>query len=192
MFLLSVAMLSILSMTWLSGDPPVRDRWHAWPIEQVFPATVPGTSPSGARVVYELAGVAPEASCEAALQPAAARALPGCLTVLRATYTDSTQTFVATAGVVVLEEPPVTLDARWHGYRPPNVRPVAFPGGAAEGFGRKQYVTGAVAVSDDRYLVLAAAGYADGRPYQKGEAPAARLSGVARQLANALNGALTR
>ncbi|MFB4285280.1 hypothetical protein ACBJ59_59200 [Nonomuraea sp. MTCD27] len=73
---------------------------------QVFPGTVPGLSPSGARVTYELAGVAPEAPCRAAFQPAAVR--PGCRTALRATYADSTQTFVVTVGIAVLDRPALT------------------------------------------------------------------------------------
>ncbi|MEV4178359.1 hypothetical protein [Nonomuraea sp. NPDC049709] len=73
---------------------------------QVFPGTVPGLSPSGARVTYELAGVAPEAPCRAAFHPAAVR--PGCRTALRATYADSTQTFVVTVGIAVLDRPALT------------------------------------------------------------------------------------
>ncbi|MBT2235609.1 hypothetical protein [Nonomuraea sp. NEAU-A123] len=81
------------------------ERWHAWPVARVFPGSVPGTSPSGARVTYVLAGVAPEAPCRVAFQPGVLRLLRGCVTALRATYADSTQTFVATVGIAVLVTP---------------------------------------------------------------------------------------
>ncbi|MER6512500.1 hypothetical protein ABT158_37210 [Nonomuraea sp. NPDC001636] len=187
MYQLSVVLLSILSVFWPPADAPVPERWHAWPVTRIFPLVVPGLSPSGARVTYVLAGVAPEAPCRVAFQPAAVG--PGCLTALRATYADSTQTYVATVGIAVLGEPgPGT----YRGARPATVRPVAFPGGPAERFGRRQYVTGAVAGTGDPYLVATAAGYADGRAYRPGDRVAPRLRGIARQLAEALYRALTR
>jgi hypothetical protein len=184
---LSVALLSIMSAIWPSPEPPVPERWHAWPVAKVFPGTVPGLSPSGARVTYVLAGIAPEASCEAAFQPAAVR--PGCRTALRATYADSTQTYVATVGIAVLDGPGLGPYAVG---RPATVRPVAFQGGPAERFGDRQYVTGVLIGSDDRYVVATAAGYADGRPYQPGDRTGPRLRDAARQLATALHRALTR
>ncbi|MFI6300200.1 hypothetical protein ACIBEJ_52020 [Nonomuraea sp. NPDC050790] len=189
MFLLSVALLSLLPFPWGSAEPAVSERWHAWPVTRVFPAALAGASPSGARVTYLLAGVAPEAPCRVALQPAAAAMLPRCLTALRATYTDSTQTFVVTVGVAVLDGPTPPVRA---GGRPPTVRPVAFPGGPAERFGEAQYVTGAVAASGGPYTVLTAAGYADGRPYQREGGTEPRLGAAATQLAQALHKALTR
>ncbi|MFI6396333.1 hypothetical protein ACIBHY_54490 [Nonomuraea sp. NPDC050547] len=205
MFLLSIALLSLLPH-WGSAEPPVSERWHAWPVSRVFPAALTGASPSGARVTYLLAGVAPEAPCRVALQAAAAAMLPRCLTTLRATYSDSTQTFVATVGVAVLDGAPSWLPVRaihaGAAGRPPSVRPVAFPGGAAERFGEAQYVTGAVAASGGPYVVFTAAGYADGRPYQGRQyqgrpyQPAGgtepRLGAAAVQLAEALHKALTR
>ncbi|MFI6500112.1 hypothetical protein [Nonomuraea typhae] len=191
-FLLSVALLSMISFPWGSAEPPVDERWRTWPVHRVFPGALPGDSPSGARVTYVLAGIAPEAPCRVALQPSAAASLPGCLTTLRATYADSTQTYVATVGVAVLAGAPGPLPAALTGTRPASVRPVAFPDGAAERFGAAQYVTGALAASGGRYVVLAAAGYADGRPYQRERRTEPRLRATARQLATALNRALTR
>lgn len=112
MFPFSVALLSLLFAALPSAEPPVPERWHAWPVARVFPGSVPGTSPSGARVTYVLAGVAPEAPCRVAFQPGVLRLLRGCVTALRATYADSTQTFVATVGIAVLTDPATrrTLD----------------------------------------------------------------------------------
>ncbi|MEV0390732.1 hypothetical protein [Nonomuraea sp. NPDC050643] len=184
---LSVVLISIMSALWPPPVPPVSERWRAWPVARVFPVTVPGVSPSGARVTYVLAGVAPEAPCRVAFQAAAVR--PGCRTALRATYADSTQTFVATVGIAVLDGPGPGGHAAG---RPATVRPVAFPGGPAERFGDRQYFTGALVASGERYLVATAAGYADGRSYQPGDNLTPRLRDAARQLAAALHRALTR
>ncbi|MEV4086586.1 hypothetical protein AB0J43_40625 [Nonomuraea fuscirosea] len=255
-------LLSIMAAVWPSPAPTVSERWHAWPVARVFPDSVPGSSPSGARVTYVLAGVAPEAPCRRAFQPAAVRS--SCRTALRATYADSTRTFVVTVGIAVLAnrtttatdpgaeqtagsttDPGTGQDGRpaadpnagqavgssadlgfglaagpsadlaagsWAGTsagvvagsvaglevvladagRPATVRPVAFPGGAAERFGDRQYFTGVVVDSDERYVVATAAGYADGRTYRPGDGAVARLRQAARQLATVLHQALTR
>ncbi|GAA1664852.1 hypothetical protein GCM10009733_073200 [Nonomuraea maheshkhaliensis] len=188
---------------------------------------------------------------------------PGCRTALRATYADSTGTFVVTVGIAVLDSRPPTqalapatdpgagltdgsgltdesadglTDGSADGFtagfaagtapdpeavfvagptaglgtvsvaaptaglgavfadagRPATVRPVAFPGGAAEGFGDRQYFTGVVVDSDERYVVATAAGYADGRAYRPGDGALVRLRHAARQLATVLHQALTR
>lgn len=189
MFLLSVALISTLTLVWPQAEPAVPDRWRAWPTTKIFPSALPGKSPSGARVTYVLAGIAPEATCRSAFQEAVVKALPGCVTALRATYSDSTQTFVATVGIAVLRRSAGAIDT--DAIRPATVKPVPFPG-AAEMFGERQYITGAIAASDDRYVVLTAAGYSDGRAYRAGRSPEPRLSGVARQLAAGLHRTLTR
>lgn len=246
MFHLSLVLLSIMAAVWPSSAPTVSERWHAWPVARVFPDSVPGSSPSGARVTYVLAGVAPEAPCRRAFQPAAVRS--SCRTALRATYVDSTRTFVVTVGIAVLASRTTTatdpgaertagssadlgfglaagpsadlaagswagvVAGSWAGTsagvvagsvagpgvvladagRPATVRPVAFPGGAAERFGDRQYFTGVVVDSDERYVVATAAGYADGRTYRPGDGAVARLRHAARQLATVLHQALTR
>ncbi|WP_188197603.1 hypothetical protein [Nonomuraea sp. SYSU D8015] len=184
---MSVVLLSIVSALWPTPEPPVSERWHAWPVARVFPRAVAGVSPSGARVTYVLAGVAPEAPCRAAFQPAAVR--PGCRTALRATYADSTQTYVATVGIAVLDRAAPRPGAAG---RPATVRPVAFPGGPAERFGERQYFTGVLIGSGERYLVATAAGYADGRTYRPGDRTVPRLRDAARQLATTLHRMLTR
>ncbi|MFI6325755.1 hypothetical protein ACIBG8_50140 [Nonomuraea sp. NPDC050556] len=189
MILLSVALISAL--IWPQSEPAIPERWHAWPASKIFPSTLPGKSPSGAHVTYVLAGIAPETSCRDAFQPPVARAMANCVTALRATYSDSTQTFVATAGIAVLSGSAERFTGPWGTDRPPTVRPVAFPG-AAEMFGERQYITGAVEASGERYVVLTAAGYSDGRIYRPGGKAEPRLSGVAKQLAAALNKELIR
>ncbi|WP_052423822.1 hypothetical protein [Nonomuraea candida] len=176
---------------WPVPPPPVSERWHTWPVTRVFPAAVPGISPSGARVTYVLAGVAPEAPCRVAFQPAAVR--PGCRTALRATYADSTQTYVVTVGIAVLDGPGIGPGGpgRSVTMRPATVRPAAFPGGPAARFGDRQYFTGVVVGSREPYVVATAAGYGDGRAYQPGDRAGPRLRDAARQLATALNRVMT-
>ena len=71
-----VVLLSIMFAVWPATGPPVPDRWRSWPVTRVFPAAVPGISPSGARVTYLLTGVAPEAPCRSAFHPGALPARP--------------------------------------------------------------------------------------------------------------------
>jgi len=57
----------------------------------MFPASVGYTGLEGVKTTASLVGVAPRASCRAALDPPAAAALDpqGCTAVLRAAYTDA-------------------------------------------------------------------------------------------------------
>ncbi|MFG3441862.1 hypothetical protein ACGF0J_31855 [Nonomuraea sp. NPDC047897] len=201
---MSVVLLALMSAIAPSVPtvPASAERWHAWPPTKHFPASVPGTSPSGARVTYLLAGIAREASCRRVFRPAALRMLRGCVTALRATYTDSTQTYVITAGITVLARPGsaratagippgATVEVRAKRLRS-LVRPLAVAGGPAERFGRRQCLTGFALASGDGRVVASAAGYADGRPYRRGAQVAPRLVDGARQLAQALHRNLTR
>ncbi len=188
MIRLSLALIPIMTMIWPNTEPPVAERWRAWPASEVFPARLAGTTPSGARTAYVLAGIAPETPCTRAFHRDTG--LHGCLTALRATYVDSTQTFAATAGIAVLTGPPARRDEP-RDARPATVRPYTVPGGPAELFGSRQYITGARVSSDDRYVVMTAAGYTDGRPYTKDESATPRLRRVARELAAAIHRRLT-
>lgn len=177
-------------------------RWHAWSATTHLPASVRGTSPSGARVTYLLAGPARETSCRRAFRPAALRMLRGCVTALLATYTDVTQTYVVTAGVTVLARPDAaratagippgaTVEVRVRRLRA-LVRPLAVPGGPAERFGARQCLTGFAVASGDGRVVATAAGYADGRPYRRGTQVAPRLADGARLIARTLHRDLPR
>lgn len=154
----------------------VASRWRTWPAGKIFPASVGyqlswtlfGGS-SGLTLSARRVGIAPQSGCAAAVDPALARVLGkrGCDAALRATYTDATGTFVVTLAVVIMRgaAPAAgTLPAR-HGLTP-GVRPVPFPATLAAGFGsRQRQLTGAVARGP--YLLLYAAGYADGRQRER-------------------------
>ncbi|WP_283139029.1 hypothetical protein [Rhizohabitans arisaemae] len=185
-----VICLSALMVGTAPTGPAIRERWRSWPVDRIFPEAIPGVTRSGATATYLRAGIAAEAPCRTALQPPVARLLGrlGCVSVLRATYADSTQTYVVTTGIVVLAEGTnVPLPRRQRpGDRPSTVRPVAFRGGPADEFTEKHYVTGGVAGGSQRYLVLTAAGYADSRLYSPADRADLRLSDVADTLATAL------
>jgi hypothetical protein len=152
-------------------------RWRDWPAGEIFPDTigyrVPGSALGGAAdlgLAAHRIGIARQASCRAATDPAVARILAqhGCLAVLRATYGDATQSLAVTVGVAVLPGPAAaraTLRAlpgqSGNGPRP-GVRAVPFPRTLVARFGNRQRQ-----LSWERgtgpYLVFATVGYANGR-----------------------------
>ena len=151
-------------------------RWRAWPAGQIFPRTLgyelPGYAFSGVRGLHLTArrvGIAQPAHCTNAVDTAAAKILTrqGCQVVLRATYVDATRSLVTTVGVAVLPTSAAAASAATalsagSGVRP-GVVPVPFPHTiAARFFEPERQLT--VATSDGPYLVLSAAGFADGRP----------------------------
>jgi hypothetical protein len=189
----------------------VSKRWRTLPAGDIFPASVhyhlsalalsdvTDVSLQAARV-----GIAPQTSCDAATDPAAARVLNahGCQAVLRATYTDESATYVITVGVAVLGSPNQASAAagtlnqaskKGTVPAPPGLESAAFAGTPAGSFGNGQrQVTASKAAGP--YVIMYAAGYADGRPqvniredeYAKGEmttAAQAVQASVARTLA---------
>ena len=74
------------------------------PVDQLFPPTVEGTGagPGGADRTWTRVAVAPDSGCKGAFDPLLKKALApvGCSRLLRATYTDATQSFVTTVGLV--------------------------------------------------------------------------------------------
>ena len=151
-------------------------RWRTWPAGQIFPRTLgydlPGYAFSGVRGLHLTArriGIARMAHCASAVDAAAAKVLTGqgCQVVLRATYVDATRSLVTTVGVAVMPTPAAAASAAnalsvGSGVRP-GVVPVPFPRTVAARFGEQERQL-TVATSDGPYLVLSAAGFADGRP----------------------------
>jgi hypothetical protein len=151
-------------------------RWRTWPAGQIFPRTlgydVPGYAFSGDRGLHltaRRAGIARVAHCASAFDAPAARVLTGhgCQVVLRATYVDATRSLVTTVGVAVMPSPAAAASAATalsagSGVRP-GVVPVPFPRTIAALFSEQERQL-TVATSDGPYLVLSAAGFADGRP----------------------------
>jgi hypothetical protein len=155
-------------------------RWRTLPASAIFPASVsyaPDTladNPS-LTLAARRVGVARQATCSAAADPAAARVLDGdgCAAILRATYVDGTGTFVVTVGAAVLPgsaqattaAEAIEAAAGTAGLGPA-VRTVSFPNTPAASFtDKRRQLSGVVAKGS--YVVLYAVGYADERPVEQ-------------------------
>ncbi|WP_194900025.1 hypothetical protein [Catenulispora pinisilvae] len=153
------------------ADESILALWRTKPVEQVFPPTVTLGSQ------YVRLGIAPAAGCDVlpkAFGEELATDAPGagCVKVLRATYTDITQTVFATVGVVVVGGEASARDKVWRQWTPdadsrrPELMPDVFPVPAtvAAGFADNQRVTwNSQASNDGSYLVYVVSGFADGR-----------------------------
>jgi len=151
-----------------------REAWRAIAVDDLFPPSYGTRAAAGdgsATRSFTRIAVGPPASCADAFDPALARLLSGagCGPVLRADYTDATQTLVATMGVAVLRDTParqrdlnVATAASHDDLRP---RPLAVPGTAAASFGDAQRLAHEVhAPGDEPFVFFAVTAFADGRP----------------------------
>ena len=159
----------------------VSSRWRAWPAGRIFPRVVrydlPAlslASPDSLGLSAQREAIAPQAACPSATDPAVAKVLGahGCLAMLRATYDDATSSMMVTVGVAVFPSAAAEQAAARAlpaGVLPggsafaPGVRPVWFRGLTVARFGPAQRQL-TWAASHGPYLIMAAAGYADGRP----------------------------
>jgi hypothetical protein len=156
-------------------------RWRTLPASAIFPASVSYAPPDtladdpSLMLPARRVGVARQAACTAAADPAAARVLDGdgCAAILRATYVDGTGSFVVTVGAAVL---PGTAQATAAAEAieaaagtaglGPAVRTVSFSNTPAASFtDKRRQLSGAVA--EGSYVVLYAVGYADDRPVEQ-------------------------
>jgi hypothetical protein len=156
-------------------------RWRALPAGEIFPGSVGYAPPAtldargsltlGARRI----GIAREAPCAAAVDPAAAAILgsDGCASLLRATYADQTDSYVLTVGVAALPSSAQAAAAARaldsapasHGLGP-TVRAVRFENTPAGWFtGSKRQLSGVLDAGT--YVVLYTVGYADTRPREQ-------------------------
>jgi hypothetical protein len=151
-------------------------RWRTMPAGKIFPDSVTYQLPAydltaGTQLplVAERVGIAPQTTCAAGTDPAAARVLDaaGCTAMLRATYADETDSLLVTIGVAVMPGAAAAKSAaaRLSGTRqqPTGVRPASFPDTLASAFGDQQRQLSQVD-STGPYVFLSAVGYADGRP----------------------------
>jgi hypothetical protein len=151
-------------------------RWRDLTAGQVFPRTLAYDLPNnvfyatrGLQLTARRIAIGSQSGCAAATDPAAAAVLErqGCQAMLRATYTDATRSLVVTIGVAVMPSPQATLTSyaalSSSSSLNPGVRPLAFPGTLASGFGPGQRQL-TRAVKGGNYLILSVAGYTNGRP----------------------------
>lgn len=172
--------------SWLTGDGgsgatatgfgAAGTLWHSVPVDQLFPPTVQGTGagPGGADRTWTRIAVAPDTGCADALDPLLRKALApvGCRRLLRATYTDATQSYVTTVGLLFTKGDAAAMSALAARFRDEHLdrrtdlmpRPYAARGTAAAGFGDNQRATWTVGVLTDAPVVaFAVSGWADGR-----------------------------
>ncbi|MFI8071219.1 hypothetical protein ACIF85_20830 [Streptomyces sp. NPDC086033] len=172
--------------SWLigdSGDEGGGDRftqagelWHSVPVDQLFPPTVDGqgAGPGGADRTWTRIAVAPDSGCANAFDPLLRKALApvGCERLLRATYTDATQSYVTTVGLLF-------TDADAGAMRDLDTRftrdgladrtdlmplPYAAKNTLAADFGAAQRASWTISVLTDAPVVaFAVSGWADGR-----------------------------
>ncbi|MFF7332202.1 hypothetical protein [Streptomyces sp. NPDC008150] len=170
----------------LAGGPDGQDAgdtyaaaaelWHSVPVDRLFPPTVAGrgAGPGGADRTWTRVAVAPDSGCAGAFDPLLRKALApvGCRRLLRATYTDATQSYVTTVGLLFTEADAKGMTALRTRFTDGGLdrradlmpRPFAARGTAAAGFGTAQRASWTVSVLTDAPVVLyAVSGWADGR-----------------------------
>ncbi|WP_244201856.1 hypothetical protein [Streptomyces diastatochromogenes] len=172
--------------SWLTGDggdgtagsgfTAAATLWHSVPVDQLFPPTLQGTGagPGGADRTWTRIAVAPDTNCADAFDPLLHKVLApvGCQRLLRATYTDATQTYVTTVGLLFTKADSAAMSALAARFRDEHLdrrgdlmpRPYAAKGTAAAGFGAKQRATWTLSVLTDAPVVAySVSGWADGR-----------------------------
>jgi hypothetical protein len=161
-----------------------RRAWRAVAVDDLFPPVHRSTTAApllGGERDFTRLGLATQADCRAALDPALLRLVSGhaCGPVLRAGYTDATRTLVATVGLAVLGTSPAAqreISAATQGRHDDlGARPLAFPGTAAADFGDRQRLAFRVFAAEDApFLSFAVVGFSDGRPAAADPGPDAR------------------
>jgi hypothetical protein len=150
--------------------------WHSVPVDDLFPPTVQGrgAGPGGADRTWTRIAVARDSGCAHAFDPPLHKVLApaGCRRLLRATYTDATQTYVTTVGLLFTEADPAAQTALAARFRDEHLdsradlmpRPYAAAGTAAAAFGDGQRASWTISVLTDAPVVAyAVSGWADGR-----------------------------
>ncbi|MFD8897849.1 hypothetical protein [Streptomyces ardesiacus] len=172
--------------SWLAGDSgddgarsaytEAGELWHSVPVDELFPPTVQGkgAGPGGADRTWTRVAVAPDGTCAGAFDRLLAKVLDpvGCARLLRATYTDATQSHVTTVGLLFTKADAAamtSLAGRFEkeglGRRTDLVPlPYAAEHTVAEGFGARQRASWTVSVlTDAPVVVYAVSGWADDR-----------------------------
>lgn len=154
-----------------------REVWHNVPVDDLFPPRLSGkgAGPGDADRTWTRVVVAPDAGCARAFDPLLAKALSpvGCERLLRATYTDATETSVITAGILVTKADQDGMRALRGRFTSEGLStrgdlmplPYAAGGTPAEDFGARQRASWSIDIlTDAPAVVFAVSGFADGRP----------------------------
>ena len=181
-----------------AGQQELATMWQRLSAGRIFPASVSYASTLGAETKATLVGIAPQASCGSAVDAKAAAVLnaAACVTVLRATYADASQTALATIGIVVLRHPPgasLPLYTLAAGSGDGGLLPVSFPGTVASAFTEDARETYGAQTGSGPYVFLYAVGYSDGRSTTLEPIASGNLGeSVTTDLASGLMSALTK
>jgi hypothetical protein len=175
----------------------VAARWRDWPAGRIFPSTLAYSTALLTSETATRVGIAPQASCTSALEPALAQlaARDLCMAALRATYVDQLQGVLYTIGVLAF---PSTHYATAFAAGLPASAATTIPLGALALRGTASSLFSAAARQeatarhDGPFVVLTVAGYADGQPAGPGQEARPAAFAPAAQLAGELIGALTR
>jgi hypothetical protein len=164
----------------------IAGRWQQLTAGQIFPASVGYQLP--AKVLQDATplnlnalrvAIAPQSGCGTGVTTAAAASVlrrDGCKAVLRATYVDATWSYVMTVGVAVLPSAAAAKQAYQSLAQPrltganqseagrlaAGILVVRYRGTAAAMYDYSRQISGSLHAGP--YLVMYAAGYADGRP----------------------------
>ena len=175
----------------------VADRWRNWPAGRIFPATLSYSTSLLTTETASRVGIAPQASCDNAIDPALARlaARSRCRAAVRATYLDQLQGMVYTIGVLAFPSP---RDAAEFAAGLPAgsvkaipLRALALPDTASSQFSTVAQQV-ATAGHHGSFVVLTVAGYADGQPAGAGQEARRSAFAPAAELASEVIGPLTR
>ncbi|MFE9609299.1 hypothetical protein [Streptomyces sp. NPDC006012] len=159
-----------------TGFARAGDLWHSEPVDALFPPTVEGrgAGPGGADRTWTRIAVAPDSGCADAFDPLLGRVLApvGCERLLRATYTDATESHVTTVGLLFTKADSAAMNALAARFKDERLdrrtdlmpRPYAAKGTVAEDFGARERGSWSVSVLTDAPVVAyAVSGWADGR-----------------------------
>ncbi|GGW51242.1 hypothetical protein [Streptomyces griseoloalbus] len=158
------------------GFAAAGDMWHNVPVDQLFPPTVRGrgAGPGDADRSWTRIAVAPDSGCDGAFDPLLRKALApvGCERLLRASYTDATQSHVTTVGLLFTKADAAGMASLARRFdrerldRRTDLMPLPYAakGTAAAGFGAEQRASWVISVlTDAPVVVYAVSGWADGR-----------------------------
>ncbi|OIK28912.1 hypothetical protein [Streptomyces malaysiense] len=171
--------------SWIAGDhgdgaaqgfAAAAPAWHSVPVDTLFPPVVKGAGagPGGADRTWTRVAVAPDGGCADAFDPLLWKVLAGtgCRRLLRATYTDATQSYLTTVGLLFTKADPAGMSALATRFRTQHLaerpdlmpRPYAAGNTPAARFGDDQRATWTISVRTDAPVVVyAVSGWADGR-----------------------------
>jgi len=173
----------------------IASRWERLPAAKIFPATLPYQDSESNTMDARLVGIAPPASCQAALEPAGYQLVRGlgCTTMLRATYVDASGAIAITIGIAVLRS---TRAARLATSDAVSLAPgdglhaLTFGGTVTDQFGdAARGVQGGL--SSGPYAFLFTAGFTDGQPTTAATQEETELQSIGNTLVPALESVLT-